>query len=164
MTALAAAAPAIVAKPLVPAFAPVTAMIVAHVVPVAIIVEQIDAIAGIPIAVIPAPAIADIVEAIAIVTVVIAIERAVRIAIIRAIAAVIHAHAHVVIAARKPQCSCRQCRDAESELFAGFLHISPLMWPGRSDAPFVESQARPIVTPNCRFPVELHVNELVALR
>jgi hypothetical protein len=91
---------AIVAIPIVPLPAPITAMMIAHAIAATMAVKNRGAVAGIPIAVIPATAIADIVKAIAIVTIIITIERTIGIAIITGIAIVIIAQPHVIIATR----------------------------------------------------------------
>jgi hypothetical protein len=74
----------------------------------AIIVEDIIAIAGIPIAVIPATAKADVVKAIAAVARVIAVERRIWVAVIRAIAVIIIADAHIIDTTRQPDRSKSQ--------------------------------------------------------
>ena len=95
------AAPAIPIIPLLPPITPVAAM---HIMPAAIGIEQIEAIAGIIVVVIPAAAIADIGKAIAIVATVIAIEFIVRIApAIRIVAAGIAKAIIIIGTARRHQ-------------------------------------------------------------
>ena len=78
---------------------------IVHLVPLAATVENVEAIAGIPVILIPTATIAYVVKAAAIVAVIIAVERAIRIAIIAIIiiiAVVIIAIAIVIIAKADP--------------------------------------------------------------
>ena len=110
---------AVFAVPAVAAFAPVTTVAVAHIVALTIIVEQEEAVTRIPQIVIPAAAITNVGIAVAIVAVVITIERAVRIAVIIAAAPSISiavagiTKPHVISAARNRDSSCRQRRDPQ---------------------------------------------------
>lgn len=107
-TVMSAAAAVVFAVPFVTLPAPVAAVVVIHVIATAAPVENVEAIAGIPVILIPAAAIADIVEPAAIVAVIIAVERAVWIAVIAiiiiavAIVIIAKANAAIIIAGRKP--------------------------------------------------------------
>jgi hypothetical protein len=79
---------AILAVPMVPPLTPIATMMVAHCMAPPIIVEEIIAVAGIPIAVIPTAAKAYIVKAAAVVAVIIAVIAAIGITIIIVIIAV----------------------------------------------------------------------------
>jgi hypothetical protein len=83
------------AIPFVALATPIAAMMIVHLVAPPTPVKDVEAIAGIPVVLIPAAAITDIVEAAAIVAVIIAVEGAVGIA---AIAVVVIAVAIVIIA------------------------------------------------------------------
>lgn len=88
------AAPVMLAIPFVPLSGPIATVMVIHPIALSAAIKDVEAIAGIPVILVPSTAIADIVKAVAIVAVIIAIERAVRIAVI----AIIIAVAVVVIA------------------------------------------------------------------
>jgi hypothetical protein len=114
------------AIPIVPLPAPIAAMMIVHIVTAAKAIENEQAIAGIPIILVPAAAIAYVVETAAIVAVIIAIKLAVWIAIGIAIAIIIiaKANARVIIAGRKAHCRCTQCRDTRDQLNAKLRHAS----------------------------------------
>jgi hypothetical protein len=95
----ATAATTIVAIPVMPTLAPIAAVIISKVEPSTIVIEHIYPVTGIPIIAVPTATIADVVKAIAIVAVIICIERAIRVTVIAAIATVIGAKPHVIIAA-----------------------------------------------------------------
>lgn len=78
--------PPILPVPAVTPFAPVTAVIVMHIVATTIIVEQEEAVAWIPVILVPPPAITDIRKAVATVAIIIAVECAVWVAFIKATA------------------------------------------------------------------------------
>lgn len=82
------AAPVMLAIPFVPLSGPIATVMVIHPIALSAAVKDVEAIAGVPVILVPSTAIADIVKAVAIVTVIIAIERAVRIAVIAIIIAV----------------------------------------------------------------------------
>jgi hypothetical protein len=103
------------AIPFVALATPIAAMMIVHLVAPPTPVKDVEAIAGIPVVLIPAAAITDIVEAAAIVAVIIAVEGAVGIAaiavVIIAVAIVIIAKAYsaVIITGRKPHRGRTQC-------------------------------------------------------
>jgi hypothetical protein len=72
--------------PAMPALAPIAAIIVTHRVTATTLIEEVEAIAWVPIVVIPAPAITNIRKAVAVVAVVIVVELAIWIAVIIAAA------------------------------------------------------------------------------
>jgi hypothetical protein len=127
VTAIAIAPPTMMATPatiiiLIPTMTqttPVAAMMIAHIVPTAIIIEHIIAMAGIIIIIIPAAAKAYIVKAIAAVAGIIAVKRGVRIAIILVIgiAIIIIAKAQIINAARQANGRKCQCRQSCSQFF-----------------------------------------------
>jgi hypothetical protein len=96
MPAVIAATPAMVPVPPVTLVAPIAAMVIAHIVPTAVIVEDMITIAGVPVTVIPAAAKTYVIKAVTAVTGIIAVEWCIGIAVIIAIAAIIIAKAHVI--------------------------------------------------------------------
>ena len=98
------------AIPFVATPGPIATVVVVHVVAPTAPVKNVEAIARIPVILIPSATIADIVETAAIVAVIIIIERAVRVAaiaiVIIAVAIIIIAKADpgIIIAGRKPHC------------------------------------------------------------
>jgi hypothetical protein len=103
ITIMPAPAAAMLTIPFMPTSGPIAAMMIAHIVAVPAIIEDIIAIARIPVAIIPATAEAYIIETIAAVAGIIAIERRIRIAIILVIgiAIIIIAKAHIIDTARQ---------------------------------------------------------------
>jgi hypothetical protein len=128
MPAAIAAPTVIFTIPLIAALAPIAAVMIAHIVATAIIVEQVIAIARIPVAVIPATAEAYVIKAIAAVAIIIAVIGAVRVAVIIAVAIVIIAQTHIVHAAGKADGCRSQCREPQPKPFGKFCHLSPLFF------------------------------------
>ncbi len=124
------------AIPFVTTSGPIAAVAVVHIVPPTTSIEDVEAIAGIPIILIPAAAIAYVVETTAIVAVIIAIEGAVRIAaiavIIIAVAIVIitKADTGIIVAGRKPHGRRAQCSDPRGQFCTHSRHKTyPNMYP-----------------------------------
>ena len=124
------------AIPFVAAPRPITAMVVVHGIAPATAIEDVEAIAGIPVILIPAATIAYVVETAAIVAVIITVEGAVRIAAIAvivisiAIVIIAKADACVVIARRKPHGRGTKCCDPRCQFCTHSRHKTyPNMYP-----------------------------------
>ncbi len=121
------------AIPIIPLLAPITPVAAMHIMPAAIGIEKIEAIAGVIVIVIPSAAIADIGKAIAIVATIIAIEFIVGIAAAICIVTASIAKAIIIIgAARSDQAQpgyCRQPDHCPAAYFCKyFRHLSPLVF------------------------------------
>ena len=124
------------AIPFVTLATPIATMMIVHLVPFAATVEDVKSIARIPVILIPATAIAYVVETAAIVAIIIAVERAVGIAaiavVIIAIAIVIIAKADtcIIIAGRKTHSRRPQCCDPRGQFCTHSRHKTyPNMYP-----------------------------------
>jgi hypothetical protein len=138
---------AIVAIPALATVTPIAAMVIAHVETATIIVEHIIAVARIPIAVIPATTEAYVVKAIAVVAVIIAVERGIWIAVIVIVTIAIAgiAKACVINATRQSDRSRSQCCQPDTKLFGNHFHLSPLISCERTALRLTESPRRSIV-------------------
>ena len=151
--------PAIFAIPIMAAFAPIAPVMVAHGISSAYIIEQIETVARIPEAVIPAATIADIVKTLAIIALIIIIISAIGITIIAvviiAIVIIVVAgvtQAHVICAPRYGNTRRCQRRDPEKSLPVEIHH---LLYPRcqRRPSPLNDwASDRPIILSRLRFP------------
>jgi hypothetical protein len=104
--------PAIFAIPIVPLLAPIAAMTIAHGVPTTNIIKEVEAVTWVPVVIIPAAPITDVIEAIAIITLIVAVISAIGIAVISIVIIAVTgiAQTHIVHTARCAEaCRCQSC-------------------------------------------------------